>query len=304
MKQLAILSVHYRFPELLDDAIFRLGACAGPVGATLGAELRYYPIIHRFARDGADEVVAEQCRRSEGLATCVDLRDRSSQVIPRGGRCHGHSLAEAFRFLRRDGRLAADDLIATLDHDAHPLHAGLFALLGEKLLGTDAPAGVGIPQWHRGHCFLHPSLLMTRVGDVEEMGPETAFEVRLPAHSQDPSWSDTCEGFTLWCEQNGRRIHPLRVESTSFPWVKWDSENTAVWEATELTGCHGEPVRVGCLMRYGLEPGTALVSHLWAGPLTSYRWMGFSEHTWEEVRAAYLAESLTGAPGSAEAGCR
>lgn len=59
---------------------------------------------------------------------------------------------------------------------------------------------------------------------------------------------------------------------------------------TELTGWHGERVRVGHLMRYGLEPGVPLVSHLWAGPLGPYQWMGFSDHVWEEVRAAYFAE--------------
>jgi hypothetical protein len=293
MKQLAILSVHYRFPELLHDAIARLQACAGPVRESLGAELRYYATIHRYARDGADEVVAERCRSSQGFATCVDLRDRPPEVIPKGGRCHGHSLAEAYRVLRRDGRLADDDLIVSLDHDAHPLHSGLFALLGEELLGADGLAGIGIPQWHRGHCFLHPSLLMTRVRDVDEMGPQAAFEVQLPVDPQDETWSDTCEGFTLWCEQHRRPIRPLRVESTHFPWVKWDSVNTERWEATELTGCHGEPVHVGCLMRYGLEPGVPLVSHLWAGPVTSFLWMGFSAHKWEEIRAAYLAEPLS-----------
>jgi hypothetical protein len=111
------------------------------------------------------------------------------------------------------------------------------------------------------------------------MGPSTAFEVRVPRTPEDETWSDTAEGFTLWCEEHSRPVLPLRVCSTVYP-----------WHGAELTGWHGEPVRVGHLMRYGLEDGAPLASHLWTG---SYPW-GPSPYPWDEVMAAYLSEPMTG----------
>ena len=287
MRRLVLLAVHYRHPELLADQIDRLRRCAAPVRAVLGAELVLVPILHRWAAPEVAGAILSAARDAPALVLPVDLRDRSAEEIPEDT-CHGNSLAAACRFLAGTGRLGGDDLVGSLDHDVHPLHPDAFARLGERLLAADAPFGIGIPQWHRGHCYLHPSLLLTRASALEIMGPATAFELRSPAVN-GRSWSDTGEGFTIWCEQNGRAILPLRVESTAFPWSSWDS-SMAPGKGTELEGWHGEPVRIGSLMRYGLAPGEPLLSHLWAGPLDPYRWMGFTDVTWEEAVAAYLAE--------------
>jgi hypothetical protein len=59
---------------------------------------------------------------------------------------------------------------------------------------------------------------------------------------------------------------------------------------TELTGWHGETVRIGNLMRYGLEENAPLVSHLWA---VSHLWTS-DHYPWDEVLAAYLGEPMTG----------
>jgi hypothetical protein len=289
-----LLSVHYRHPELLTDQIDRLRRCAAPVRSVLGAELLLVPILHRWAAPAIADAVLSAGTRHEWVKP-VDLRERTPEEIPEDV-CHGHSLAAASRLLAEDSRLDGDDLVASLDHDVHPLHAESLARLGARLLEADGVAdvaGVGIPQWHRGHCYLHPSLLLTRADTLKGMGFETAFELRSPA-ANGRKWSDTGEGFTIWCEGNGRSILPLRVESTAFPWSRWDS-NMVPGGGTGLTGWHGEPVRVGSLMRYGLSPGEPLVSHLWAGPLDPYRWMEFTDRTWDEAVAAYLAEPLAGA---------
>jgi hypothetical protein len=235
--------------------------------------------------------VLSGCAASGGFAGCIDLRGLPPEVVPRHGPLsHGHSLAAAYRLLRRDGRLAASDLVAVLDHDAHPLDAGLFFLLGEQLLARPDLAGIGIPQWYHGRCYLHPSLLLTRAATLDEIGPEQAFQTRRPTRG-DLDWHDTGEGFTIWCERHGRPILPLRVLSTAFPFDRWDSD-MAPGGGTELTGWHGERVRVGHLMRFGLEPDRPLVSHIWAGFLGPYRRDNFSRHTWAEVLAAYLAEAI------------
>jgi len=294
MRRVTLLSVHYRHPVLLEDQITRLSAGAAAVRSVLGAELRLVPILHRWAAPEVAEAVLAAGLGTEfgaGLVIPIDLRDRPAEEIPEDV-CHGHSLAAAWRVLEAAGAIEPDDLVGALDHDVHPLQAGALARLGERLLAPDAPAGLGIPQWHRGHCYLHPSLLLTRAATVAAMGAETAFELRSPAVN-GRSWSDTGEGFTLWCEANGRAILPLRVESTVFPWKRWDSE-MAPGRGTELTGWHGEAVRIGSLMRYGLESGGPLVSHLWAGPLDPYRWMGFTGVTWEVALASYLGEPLDG----------
>jgi hypothetical protein len=287
---LAVLSVHYLHPELLADQIARLRRSAGPVRAALGARLVLVPILHRWASGEAVDAVLAAGRRDGDLVEPLDLRDLPAEAIPED-RCHGCSLAAAYGRLRAASRLDPGDLVAALDHDAHPLHVETFARLGAALLAGDAPAGIGVPQWHRGHCFLHPSLLLTRAALIDEMGADCAFEVHTPARN-GRAWSDTAEGFTIWCEQNGRAILPLRVCSTGFPWHRWDSAMVPN-RGTELTGWHGEPVRVGYLMRYGLEPGVPLVSHVWAGPLGPFRkWMRFGDQSQDEVLAAYFAEPL------------
>jgi hypothetical protein len=292
VRRFLLLSVHYRHAELLADQIARLRCCSAPVRSLLAAELLLVPILHRWAAPAVIDAVWTAACRHRDLVLPVDLRDRTTEEIPEDV-CHGHSLAAACRLLAGTGQLRGEDLVGSLDHDVHPLHADSFARLGARLLEADGIAGVGVPQWHRGHCYLHPSLLLTRAATLEAIGPETAFELRSSAEN-GRSWSDTGEGFTIWCEANGRTVLPLRVESTAFPWSRWDSD-MAPGERTELTGWHGEPVRVGSLMRYGLYPGEPLVSHLWAGPLDTYRWMGFTDRTWDEALTSYLAEPLAGA---------
>jgi len=288
--RLAVLSVHYRYPELLADQIVRLRHCAEPLASTLGAELTFFPIVHAGSRAHVVRKVQKACTASSGFARMVDLRDRPASVMPKRELLrHGHGLLAAYRALRLDGLLADDDLVAVLDHDAHPLDAGLLASLASRLAAAPDLAGIGIPQWYHGRCYLHPSLLLTRVATVEEMGAEQALLSRQPARPGDRNWYDTCEGFTIWCERHARPILPLRVISTAFPFERWDSD-MAPGGGTELTGWHGEPVRVGHLMRFGLEPGRPLVSHVWAGFLGPYREDGFSNFTWKEVLAAYLAE--------------
>jgi len=275
-KTLAVLSVHYRFPALLQDQARRLRACAAPLRQELGLELRHYPVLHS---ESAPDVAAEALAWGDH----IDLRDRT-ELEP----THGQSLVEAFRQLRREG-LEAGDLVAVMDHDAHPLDAGLFAEAARALLARQDLAdlaGVGIPQWHRGHCYLHPSFLLTRAGLVDTMTPEQAFLFQRWPDGR-LRW-DTAEGFTDWCEENRRPTHAMRVESTGFPWPRWDSQMVP-GGGTRLTGEHGERVQVGNLMRYGLEAGRPLLSHVWAAPLL-HRY--FSNQDPEEVLAAYLAEPM------------
>ncbi len=289
-KRLAVLSVHYRYPELLADQIARLRPCAGPLARELDLALRFHPILHRSSQEEVVRAAAEATHgRGEFRVRSLDLR--SLAAIPRGAEAHGHSLAAAFRLLRSEEALGDGDLVAILDHDAHPVHVRMLADLAAALHGPAAPAGVGIPQWQRGHCYLHPSLLLTRVETIDRIGPETAFQVRIPPDPHDDDWSDTSEEFTVWCEAQRLPVLPLRVTSTAFPWSRWDSDMVP-GRGTELTGWHGEAVRVGHLMGYGLLPGLPLVSHLWAGPADPAQRRGFSHHTWDEVLAAYLAEPL------------
>jgi hypothetical protein len=286
-RRLILLAVHHRHPELLADQIERFRRCAAPL-ADLGFSLRFHPIAHRFTSEDIGRTVAA-LDQGRGIYRVrgIDLRGR--QLMPRAARAHGRSLSAALQALWREKAVGFDDLIGIVDHDAHPLDASLLARLAAELEGAPDLAGIGVPQWHRGHCFLHPSLLLTRVGTIEEMGPSTAFEVRVPRTPDDETWNDTAEGFTLWCEEHGRRVLPLRVCSTAYPWSRWDSDMAP---GTELTGWHGEPVRIGHLMRYGLEESAPLVSHLWSA---SYPW-GPSEYPWDEVTAAYLGEPMSGVP--------
>jgi len=288
LRRLILLSVHYRFPKLLWDQVARFRRCAGPL-ADLGLALRLHPIVHRFSREDVGPAVAalEQGRgafRARGL----DLRGR--QDIPRAGQAHGNALSAALQRLWRERAVDLDDLIGVVDHDAHPLDARLLARLAAQLESSPELAGVGIPHWERGHCYLHPALFLTRVRTVEEMGPSMAFEVQPPRTPGDETWSDTGEGFTLWCEEHGRPVLPLRVCSTAFPWATWESDMVPN-NGTELTGWHGEPVRVGHLMRYGLADGVPLVSHLWTTPHGFFQGPD-RRATWDEVLAAYLAEPL------------
>lgn len=279
MGRLAILAVHYRYPDLLVDQAKRLRRCARSTREMLGVELCYHPVIHRGTRRAvADAALATAL---PGLAgACIDLRDH-----PAFEHVHGQCLHAAFDRLLASGSLDHADLVAILDHDTHPLHERLFGAAGRRLR-EGAWAGIGIPQWHRGHRYLHPSFLLTRVATIVEMGAATAFRAKV----EDPAagYWDTAEGFTTWCERHGQPTCALRVCSTGFPWPSWDSDMVPD-RGAKLTGEHGEPVHVGNLMRYGLAAAQPLVSHAWAAPLLAPSGRVHDEHA---VLAAYLAEPM------------
>lgn len=274
--RIGVLSVHYRIRPLLIDQHRRLRGC---VAATRvgGRELWYFPIVHAETRPDIAAAAREMSFPRAPLPTAfVDLRDLAMEGPP-----HKGSLVAAYRRLRRSGRLAGSDLVAVMDHDAHPLREDALAAAAERLLATGA-AGIGNPQWHHGRCYLHPSFFLARVATIDEAGPEVAFASRRGG----VRLGDTGEGFTVWCEENGRPIYPLRVVSTGFPWRFWESQNVRDQRA-ELIGAHGERVHVGHLMRYGLPEGPPLVSHVWSVTLGGKH---FSDDDPDEVLAAYLAE--------------
>jgi hypothetical protein len=274
--RLGVLSVHYRVRPFLVDQHRRLRGCVPAVRA-MGWELWYFPVVHGGSRPDVRAAARAMSSPEAPLpAAAVDLSRR-----PLPGPPHKEALVTAYRRLRRSGRLAASDLVAVMDHDAHPLHREAMAAAAGRLLESGA-AGLGIPQWHRRRCYLHPSFLLARAATLDEAGPELAFASRRDGRRL----GDTGEGFTVWCEENGRSIDPLRVASTGFPWRFWKSENVPDSRA-ELAGEHGETVRVGHLMRYGLAEGPPLLSHVWSVTLGGHH---FSDHDEEEVIAAYLAE--------------
>ncbi|HEY0783476.1 MAG TPA: hypothetical protein VGE98_13540, partial [Thermoanaerobaculia bacterium] len=155
--RLAILSVHYRYPELLADQLERLARCAAAMRS--GLALSFHPIVHRQSRPAVVRAVLGASSRGALAVRGLDLRDRPAKLIPRGARSHARSLMEAVGVLRQEDNLGADDLLALLDHDAHPLDARLFDRLAAELARPDGPAAVGIPHWHGPLCYLHPSLL-------------------------------------------------------------------------------------------------------------------------------------------------
>jgi hypothetical protein len=289
-RRVAVLSVHYRYPELLGDQLARLERCVAPTREALGLRLEFFPIVHRHSLAEVVAAAHSGCAATR-FATCIDAGERLSVMPPNGGRLHGQGLAAGFELLQGRLHLEPDDLVVLLDHDTHPLDARLFARLGEALRERPELAGTGIPQWHRGHCYLHPSLLATRAATIFEMGTAAAFEVRVPPSEGSGDWHDTAEGFTAWCEGRGRALLPLRVNATRFPWTHWDSDMVPGGGAC-LTGEHGEAVQVGNLMHYGFEAGASLASHVWAGPLGPFRWLRLSDYDREAVFAAYLSEPL------------
>ena len=286
LQRLILLSVHHCVPELLIDQIERFRRCAAPL-ADLGFALRFHPVVHRLAREDVGRTVAALDQgRDIFRVRGIDLRGRL--LMPGGALAHSRSLAAALQALWHQKAVGFDDLIGIIDHDAHPLDASLLARLAAELTGAPGLAGIGVPQWHCGHCFLHPALLLTRVRTVEEMGPSTAFEVRLPRAPDDGSYNDTAEGFT-YRRGTRSRCYCLGVCSTGTPWREWDSGMTPA-SGAELTGWHGKPVRVGNLMRYGLEENTPLVSHLWG----VFHLGSPNHYPWDEVLAAYLGEPMSG----------
>jgi Glycosyl transferases group 1 len=289
-RRVAVLSVHYCYPELLADQLARLERCVGPTREALGLRLELFVIVHRHSLAEVVAAAAAGCA-ARRFATCLDVGQRLPAEVRKGGQLHGRGLAAGLAELQESVGIEPDDLVVLLDHDAHPLDVRLFARLGEALREREELAAIGIPQWHRGHCYLHPSLLATRAATIFEMGTRAAFEVRLPPTKGSDDWHDTAEGFTAWCERHRRALLPLRVNSTRFPWTRWDSDMVPGGGAC-LTGEHGEPVQVGNLMHYGLDAAASLASHVWAGPLGPFRWLGLSDHDRETVFAAYLAEPL------------
>jgi hypothetical protein len=296
--RIIVLSVHYKYPDLLRDQWKRIRQCVDPTRQLLDAEVHYHPIVH--GGSAADVVeVARAASAADGLlCSCIVLPDKP----PTSASAHGDSLADAALGLMHGGEMHDEDLIAVMDHDAHPLSADLFAAVGQRLLSVPSLGGIGIPQWHRGHCFLHPSFLMARAELVRQIGPD-AFRMRLPENGA--SLRDVGEGFTVWCENHGRAVQPLRVNATRLPWSRWDSDMVPNGGA-ELVGAHGERVRVGNLMHYGLGDERSLVSHVWAAPLKRQstsarvkRWLTgrtpASAHDYDERRilSAYLSESTT-----------
>jgi hypothetical protein len=276
LPRMGVLSVHYRLPPLLADQHKRLRGCVAAVAA-MGWELWYFPVVHAGSRPEVAAVALAMSDERASLPTAaVDLSRR-----PLPGRPHKEALIAAYRRLRRSGQIAAKDLVAVMDHDAHPLCREAMAAGAERLLASGA-AGLGNPQWHRRRCYLHPSFLLARAATLDEVGPELAFASRRDGQRL----GDTGEGFTVWCEEQGRSIYPLAVLSTAFPWRFWASENVPDGRA-ELVGEHGERVQVGHLMRYGLPEGPPLLSHVWSVTLGGRH---FSDHAEEEVLAAYFAE--------------
>jgi hypothetical protein len=291
-----VLSVHYKYPDLLRDQWERIRVCVESTRKSLNAVLRYHPIVHGGSTAQVVEA-AQAVGKNDGLSSsCIQLRATPESSAA----AHGGSLAAALLQLTSAGSVRDEDLIAVMDHDAHPVDSNLFVAVGETLLGEKAPAGIGIPQWHRGHCYLHPSFLMTRAGLIRQMGVETAFKVRLASGNGASFW-DVCEGFTIWCEDNGRAILPMRVNATRFPWSRWDSDMVP-GNGTKLVGEHGERVQMGNLMLYGLSEERSLVSHMWAAPLREYSALSrlrrrltgnrgvADDHDLREVLSAYLAE--------------
>jgi hypothetical protein len=274
--RIGVLSVHYRIRPLLIDQHRRLRACVAATRA-LGWELWYFPVVHPGSRP--DIVAAARTMSSPRAPLPAAAVDLSGGRLPQPH--HKEALMAAYRRLRRSGRLGAADLVAVMDHDAHPLHEELFAATAERLLASGA-AGLGNPQWHHRRCYLHPSFFLARVATIDEVGPEVAFASRRDGQRL----GDTGEGFSVWCEETGRPIYPLRVFSTGFPWRFWVSQNVPD-DRADLLGEHGEQVHVGHLMRYGLPEGPPLVSHVWSVTLGGRH---FSDHTEEEVLASYLAE--------------
>jgi hypothetical protein len=273
--RIGVLSVHYRIRPFLVDQHRRLRGCVPAVRA-MGWELWYYPIVHAGSRPDIRAAARAMSPVAPLPAMAVDLGRR-----PLPGPAHKEALMAAYRRLRRSGQIRARDLVAVMDHDAHPLCSEAMAAAARRLLESGA-AGLGVPQWHHRRCYLHPSFLLARAATLDEIGPELAFASRRDG----VRLGDTCEGFTVWCQENGRPIDPLRVVSTGFPWQFWKSENVPD-DRADLVGEYGEQVHVGHLMRYGLPAGPPLVSHVWSVTLGGHH---FSDHTEEEVWAAYFAE--------------
>jgi hypothetical protein len=291
-RRVAVLSVHYCYPELFGDQLARLERCVAPTREALGLRLEFFPIVHQESLAEVMAAAHSACEATS-FATYVDVGQRLSATRKGGSQLHGQALAAAFELLQVRLGLEPDDLVVLLDHDAHPLDARLFARLGEALRDRPELAGAGIPWWHGGHCYLHPSLLATRAATIFEMGTKAAFEVRVPPTLGSDDWHDTAEGFTAWCALHGRALLPLRVNATRFPWTHCDRwESDMVPGGGCLTGEHGEPVQIGNLMHYGLDAGASLVSHVMAGTFGPYRWLGLSEYDRKAVFAAYLAEPL------------
>src|SRR5262249_46160638 len=155
----------------------------------LNAEVRYHPIVH--GGSASEVVTAAQAASADDELACSCIHFPTTP--PTSASAHGDSLAEAVMDLTHRGEVDDEDLIAVMDHDAHPVDADVLAAVGERLLSQPSAGGIGIPQWHRGHCYLHPSFLMVRAGLIRQIGPDVTFRMRLPGN--DASLWDVGEGF-------------------------------------------------------------------------------------------------------------
>ncbi|HKE96368.1 MAG TPA: hypothetical protein VKB34_18820, partial [Povalibacter sp.] len=111
--KIIILSVHYKYPELLRDQWERIRACTGPVRVALNAELRYHPIVHGGSTPEVVEVARAVSEHEGHACSHIHLQTRPASSAS----AHGDSLAAALLQLTRDSPLQDEDLIAIMDHD-------------------------------------------------------------------------------------------------------------------------------------------------------------------------------------------
>jgi len=115
--RIGVLSVHYRVRPFLVDQHRRLRGCI-PAVKDMGWELWYFPVVHAGSRP--DVVAAARAMSSPEAPLPAAAVDLARRPLPQPH--HKEALIAAYRRLRRSGRLAAGDLVAVMDHDAHPLH--------------------------------------------------------------------------------------------------------------------------------------------------------------------------------------
>lgn len=289
--KLIALSVHYRYPELLRDHWWRFSRCESFLREETDVDFVYGLVLHADS-DPSLERLATELSRGQLSARVISVGRPAPEVS--GGGLHARGLAAAYHQLVSAGDIEDDDLIAVVDHDCHPVHDEALAASVQHLAEREDLGGMGVPQWHRGHCYLHPSFAVLRARLVREMGVEWAFHSRRRGGGKP---HDTCEGFTRWCTARGVPLSRMRVNATLFPWERWDSQNVP-GRGAALRGEHGESVVVGHVMRYGLEADKPLVSHMWALPLRRAGRRAFSRHDPTKVWQTYLDEPFVGGPRS------
>lgn len=247
-KRIIIFSVHYGYPTFMYDQEKRLSACQMD-----DLDLLYCVVTPRKAKK---EVLAAAASPVDGLHK---KHWHVERCVRHHGFEHGDCLAIVVGEMFANNEISETDFLLILDHDAHPLSRSfLIDMVGYFNTNPDT-GGIGCPQWHRKHTYLHPSCALIRAKCVQGAGIESTF---MADWSISPA-IDTFEGYTLYCEENGIPLKFFMVESTDTPWATWDSVNAPGGSAI-LKGEYGEDVHVGNNMAYGLVRGWPLVSHLWA----------------------------------------